>query len=171
MTSLGRQARRRSSGSRRGRTRSSGRGSGARRSARTLSGCNFLRTLALPGEVAQWSLTSLREKVVRIGAKVVAHGRYLVFQLAGPARPGLHSRQEAGFGLLIWEMSAEVRNVFTITRRHTSARRAGVGAAAGPAARPGSRPWRARAGTAAAAPRPPSATAACTAGGGDSETA
>ena len=33
---------------------------------------NFLRTLALPREIAQWSLTSLREKVVKIGAKVVA---------------------------------------------------------------------------------------------------
>ena len=43
---------------------------------------NFLRTLALPREVAEWSLTSLREKVVKIGAKVVAHGRYLVFQMA-----------------------------------------------------------------------------------------
>ncbi len=37
---------------------------------------NFLRTLALPGEIARWSLTSLREKVVKIGAKVIAHGRY-----------------------------------------------------------------------------------------------
>jgi Transposase DDE domain group 1 len=48
---------------------------------------NFLRTLALPGEVAQWSLTSLREKVAKIGAKVVAHGRYLVFQMAEVAVP------------------------------------------------------------------------------------
>ncbi len=48
---------------------------------------NFLRTLALPGDVAQWSLTSLREKVVKIGAKVVAHGRYLVFQMAEVAVP------------------------------------------------------------------------------------
>jgi len=48
---------------------------------------NFLRTLALPGEVAQWSLTSRREKVVKIGAKVVAHGRYLVFQMAEVAVP------------------------------------------------------------------------------------
>ena len=48
---------------------------------------NCLRTLALPGEVAQWSLTSLREKVVKIGAKVVAHGRYLVFQMAEVAVP------------------------------------------------------------------------------------
>ena len=28
---------------------------------------NFLRTLALPGEVDRWSLTSLRDKVVKIG--------------------------------------------------------------------------------------------------------
>jgi hypothetical protein len=48
---------------------------------------NFLRTLALPGEIAEWSLTSLREKVVKIGAKVVAHGRYLVFQMAEVAVP------------------------------------------------------------------------------------
>ena len=48
---------------------------------------NFLRTLALPGEIAEWSLTSLREKVVKIGAKVIAHGRYLVFQMAEVAVP------------------------------------------------------------------------------------
>ncbi len=33
---------------------------------------NFLRTLALPEQVERWSLTSLREKVVKIGAKVIA---------------------------------------------------------------------------------------------------
>jgi hypothetical protein len=38
--------------------------------------------LALPGEVERWSLTSLREKVVKIGAKVIAHGRYTIFQMA-----------------------------------------------------------------------------------------
>ena len=48
---------------------------------------NFLRTLALPGEVERWSLTTLREKVVKIGAKIVAHGRYLVFQMAEVAVP------------------------------------------------------------------------------------
>jgi hypothetical protein len=29
-----------------------------------------------------WSLTSLREKLIKIGAKVVSHGRYVTFQLA-----------------------------------------------------------------------------------------
>jgi hypothetical protein len=41
----------------------------------------------LPGEVERWSLTSLLEKVVKIGAKVIAHGRYLVFQMAEVAVP------------------------------------------------------------------------------------
>src|SRR5262249_38326982 len=48
---------------------------------------NFLRTLALPGEVERWSLTSLREKVVKIGAKVIAHARYAIFQMAEVAVP------------------------------------------------------------------------------------
>jgi hypothetical protein len=43
---------------------------------------NFLRSLALPDQVAQWSLTTLRERLVKIGARIVRHGRYVVFQLA-----------------------------------------------------------------------------------------
>lgn len=43
---------------------------------------NFLRTLALPEEVQHWSLTSLREKLVRIGARLVSHARYAIFQMA-----------------------------------------------------------------------------------------
>jgi hypothetical protein len=48
---------------------------------------NFMRTLALPEAVRQWSLTSLREKLVKIGAKVVRHGRYVIFQMAEVAVP------------------------------------------------------------------------------------
>ena len=48
---------------------------------------NFMRTLALPEAVKQWSLTSLREKLVKIGAKVVRHGRYVIFQMAEVAVP------------------------------------------------------------------------------------
>jgi hypothetical protein len=48
---------------------------------------NFLRSLVLPDQIAQWSLTTLREKVVKIGARIVRHGRYLVFQLAEVAVP------------------------------------------------------------------------------------
>ena len=43
---------------------------------------NFLRSLALPREVEQWSLTTFREKLVKIGAWIVRHGRYVIFQLA-----------------------------------------------------------------------------------------
>ncbi len=46
---------------------------------------NFLRTLALPEAVEHWSLTTLREKLIKIGAKVVRHGRYITFRL-GPGR-------------------------------------------------------------------------------------
>ena len=48
---------------------------------------NFLRTLALPDQIERWSLTSLREKVVKIGAKVIAHARFTVFQMAEVAVP------------------------------------------------------------------------------------
>ena len=48
---------------------------------------NFLCSLALPDEVAHWSLTTLREKLVKIGARIVRHGRYVVFQLAEVAVP------------------------------------------------------------------------------------
>ena len=48
---------------------------------------NFMRTLALPKEVEHWSLTTLREKPVKIGAKVVSHGRYVTFQLGEVAVP------------------------------------------------------------------------------------
>ena len=43
---------------------------------------NFMRTLAMPKTAEPWSLTSLREKLVKIGAKVVSHGRYVTFQMA-----------------------------------------------------------------------------------------
>ena len=48
---------------------------------------NFLRRLALPWAVKHWSLTTLREKLIKIGAKVVHHARYVTFQLAEVAVP------------------------------------------------------------------------------------
>jgi hypothetical protein len=48
---------------------------------------NFLRSLALPDPVAHWFLTTLREKLVKIGARIVRHGRYVIFQLAEVAVP------------------------------------------------------------------------------------
>ncbi len=44
-------------------------------------------TLGLPKKVEHWSLTTLREKLVKIGAKVIRHGRYVTFQLAEVAIP------------------------------------------------------------------------------------
>ena len=38
-------------------------------------------------DVAQWTLTTLRERLVKIGARIVRHGRYVVFQLAEVAVP------------------------------------------------------------------------------------
>jgi len=48
---------------------------------------NFLRTLATPEPLKDWSLTSLKEKLIKIGAKVVSHGRYVAFQMAQVAIP------------------------------------------------------------------------------------
>ena len=48
---------------------------------------NFLRTLALPRKTSQWSLTTIREKLIKIGAKVVRHAKYVTFQLAEVAIP------------------------------------------------------------------------------------
>jgi hypothetical protein len=42
-----------------------------------------MRTLAMPKTAERWSLTSLmREKLIKIGAKVASHGRYVTFQTA-----------------------------------------------------------------------------------------
>ena len=46
-----------------------------------------MRTLAMPKTAEPWSLTSLREKLIKIGAKVVSHGRYVAFQMAEVAIP------------------------------------------------------------------------------------
>ncbi len=43
---------------------------------------NFLRRLALPKAVRHWSLKTLREKLIKIGAKVTRHSKYTTFQLA-----------------------------------------------------------------------------------------
>jgi Transposase DDE domain group 1 len=73
---------------------------------------NFMWTLAVPKAAEPWSLTSLNEKLVKIGAKVVSHGRYVTFQMPrsrcrdrcspescrwSPGyghRPGQHERRE-----------------------------------------------------------------------------
>jgi hypothetical protein len=46
-----------------------------------------MRTLAMPKTAEPWSLTSLREKLIKIAAKVVSHGRYVTFQMTEVAVP------------------------------------------------------------------------------------
>jgi hypothetical protein len=48
---------------------------------------NFLRQLVLPKPIPDWTLTTRREKFVKIGAKVVQHSRDMIFQLAEVAVP------------------------------------------------------------------------------------
>ncbi len=48
---------------------------------------NFMRTLALPEAVKHWSLTSLQQKLVKSGARIVGHGRSVTFQMAEVAVP------------------------------------------------------------------------------------
>ena len=76
--------------------RCAGRGCPATPSGTTRSGYSCSRSpttwptsalARLADEVAQWSLTTLREKLVKIGARIVRHGRYVVFQLAEVAVP------------------------------------------------------------------------------------
>ncbi len=49
---------------------------------------HFLRRLALPPSVKHWTLTTLRDKLVKIGSNVVHHARYVTFHLAEVAVPG-----------------------------------------------------------------------------------
>lgn len=48
---------------------------------------NFLHRLALPRSVGHWTLTTLRDKLINVGAKMVHHARYITFQLAEVAVP------------------------------------------------------------------------------------
>jgi hypothetical protein len=57
---------------------------------------NFLRTLTLPDEVKHWSLTTLRDRLVKIGAKIVRHGRSIAFQMADVMVPRVQFQQVLG---------------------------------------------------------------------------
>lgn len=48
---------------------------------------NFLRRLALPAKVKHCSLLTLREKLIKTGARMVRHARYVTFQMAEVAVP------------------------------------------------------------------------------------
>jgi len=42
---------------------------------------SFLRRLVLPRETAAWSLTSLKERAIKVGARLAKHARRLTFQM------------------------------------------------------------------------------------------
>ena len=46
------------------------------------------RSIDLPEEVADWSLTSIQSRLIKIGARVVSHARKITFQLAEVAVSG-----------------------------------------------------------------------------------
>ncbi len=48
---------------------------------------NFMRRLILPPKVKHSMLSTLREKLIKIGAKVVHHAKYITFQMAEVAIP------------------------------------------------------------------------------------
>jgi len=48
---------------------------------------NFLRQAVLLRPVRHWTLTTLREKLIKIGSKVVRHARQVIFQMAEVAVP------------------------------------------------------------------------------------
>ena len=49
---------------------------------------NIFRRSPTPAPTPKdWSLTSLKEKLIKIGAKVISHGRSIAFQMAEVAIP------------------------------------------------------------------------------------
>ena len=48
---------------------------------------NFLRSLATPDAIESWSLTSLRERLIKTGSRLVRKARYAIFQMAEVAVP------------------------------------------------------------------------------------
>jgi hypothetical protein len=55
---------------------------------------NFMRALATPRAAGPWSLNSLREKLLKVDAKVVSDGRDITFEIAEV--------------LVSWQMLAEI---------------------------------------------------------------
>jgi hypothetical protein len=66
-------------------------GKAAQRSAASPSQMGRFETrwlaAATPEPIKDWALTTLKEKLIKIGAKVVSRGRYIAFQMAQVGRP------------------------------------------------------------------------------------
>jgi hypothetical protein len=64
---------------------------------RLATGGSFaVRQLYTDEPIKDWSLTSLKDKLIKIGAKVVSDGRYVAFQMAEVAIHGKCSRRYCG---------------------------------------------------------------------------
>jgi hypothetical protein len=84
---------------------------------------NFLRTLATPAPIKDWSLTSLKEKLIKISAKVVSHGRYVAFQMAEVAIPRQMFQEILR---LIAELRPQPRRSMVVRSRPTNRRSASL---------------------------------------------
>lgn len=68
-------------------------GHGEKRGAATASALAynltiFLQSADLPEEMADWSLTSLQTRLIKVGVRAVRHARVITFQLAEVAVNG-----------------------------------------------------------------------------------
>jgi len=52
-----------------------------------LTRISHIRRFALPRSIKHWTFTTLREKLIKIGAKVVKTSRYIYFQMAEVSVP------------------------------------------------------------------------------------
>ena len=81
-----------------------------------------LNPLTWTSPCEDWSLTSLKEKLIKIGAKVVSHGRYIAFQMAEVAIPRqmfqeIRSTRRLRYRASAWhDGTAIVRNYFRFLR-------------------------------------------------------
>ena len=62
---------------------------------------------ALPASVKYWSLTTLRDKLIKIGGKMVRHARYVTFHLA----------EVAILRRLYWAILKRIRRFAALTPR------------------------------------------------------
>lgn len=61
----------------------------------------FLQGVDLPEEIADWSLTSIQSRLIKIGARVVRHARKITFQRA----------EVAVSGVIFGQIIAAIRNI------------------------------------------------------------
>jgi len=70
-----------------------GRRSAAAASCARLQPRQFPAHAGTPEPIKDWSLTTLKEKLIKIGAEVVSHGRYVAFQMAEVTIPRQMSQE------------------------------------------------------------------------------